>query len=89
MLRCNSNTLANVLPTLYHQVSLTEMVHDMRFAPLGSVRTWSIGTDTAKSRVKQQIVNLLTTKLLKRLFSERLDPPEITQFKRENSNAAR
>ena len=88
MLRCDSNTLANVLPTLYHQVSRTEMVHDMRLAPLGSVRTWSISTDTAESRVKQQIVNLVAAKLLKGLFSERLDALEITQFERKNRNAA-
>jgi hypothetical protein len=64
------------------------MVHDMRLAPLRSVRTWSISANTAESRVKQQIVNLLTTKLLKRLFSERFDALEITQFERKNSNAA-
>lgn len=65
------------------------MVHDMRLAPLGSVRTWSISADTAESRVKQQIVNLVTTKLLKGLFSERLDALEITQFERKNRNTAR
>ena len=78
MLRCSSSTSANVLPTLYHQVSRTEMVHDMRLAPLRSVRAWSISANTAESRVKQQIVNLLTTKLLKGLFSERLNALEIT-----------
>lgn len=54
------------------------MVHDMRLAPLRSVRTWPISTNTAEPRVKQQKVNLLTTKLLKGLFSERFDALEIT-----------
>lgn len=66
--------------------ALTQVVHNMRFAPWRSMwPRFSISVTTG-SRVKQQIVNLFLAQSLKSLFGKRLDALQVVQLQREDSD---
>lgn len=65
----------------------TEMVHDVRLAPLGAIRPRLLST-VANSSIQQQVVDLALAQLGQRLLRKRLDALEIRQVQRQHGHAA-
>lgn len=82
MLRCQTLVNAKLCIT----GALTQVVHNMRFAPSRPIRPRFSISVTTGSRIKQQIVNLFLAQSLKSLLGKRLDALEIVQLQREDSD---
>jgi hypothetical protein len=85
MLRCQTLVNAKLCITDTH----TQVVHNMRLAPPGPIRSRPIGSNATESCVEQQIVNLFLAQFLESLLSKRLNALEVTQLQREDSNLVR
>jgi hypothetical protein len=68
---------------------LTKMIYNMGFTPLRAMRSRPLSTNTSQSRIKQQVINLVSPNFIKGLFRKRLDTLQIIQLQRKNSYTVR
>lgn len=70
----------------FEQGERTQVVHDIRLAPLGPERAFPIGT-LDEHRVEQQVVDLVLTQTLQCLLGERADILHVRQLERQHRQA--